>query len=177
MEQFVAILLQFWDSLKLFEVIPPDERGVRVTFGRVATAKDIGHGLRWKLPLLQSISTINVMPQVVDLRAQSVTTIDHLSVAVSGAMEYSVYDPVRALYGVYDYDANLQRMALGIIAHHVNVTPNWRDMDALAKEIRAAMKDKAKECGVRLRRVWITDLSTHRAIRLMGFEPKTGGDE
>lgn len=177
METLVNLLLAWWDTVKLFELVPPDERAVVVTFGRLASARDAGHGLVWKWPVIQSVSTINVTPQIVDLRAQSVTTHDHQSIAVSGAIEYEVRDPVRAIYGVYDFNANIQAGALGVISHYINGADHWEDADALAKEITKEMRELARECGIRLRHVWITDLSRHRAIRLMGIEPHKAGDK
>jgi regulator of protease activity HflC (stomatin/prohibitin superfamily) len=92
----------------------------------------VWHGLVWKLPVLQSISTINTTPQIVDLRAQSVTTKDRATIAVSGAIEYEVCDPVQAIYGVFDFNRNIQSGALGIIAHFLNQAENWRVLAPLA---------------------------------------------
>lgn len=177
METLIKLLIEWWDTLKLFELVAPDDCAVRVTYLGRATPKNIGNGFCWKFPVIQSISTINTMPQIVDLRAQSVVSKTGQSVGASGAIEYEVIDPVKAIYGVYDFNRNMQAGALGIIAHFINNADDWTRADDVAKDMKANMQKLAKQCGLRIRKVMITDLDKSRAIRLMGIEPHKAGDK
>ena len=81
---------------KVLSVIPrlvfvfPDEAGVRITLGSRVKLLSPGWYIHW--PLIQEFSKINVTPQVVDLRAQSVYPPNHKDMCVSGAVQYRIRD-------------------------------------------------------------------------------------
>lgn len=52
-----------------FEVISPDERGVKVTLGEVST-QDFGPGVQFKLPLVSHFETVSTQPLTDDVKIE-----------------------------------------------------------------------------------------------------------
>jgi regulator of protease activity HflC (stomatin/prohibitin superfamily) len=143
------------------------EAGLRFTFGK--HIKDITNGWFWWIPLFQRIQWMDIQTQVVDLRSQSVRTSDGQSVIVSGAIQYSVKDVRKAILNVQNVDTALEKLALGIILEFVKskTVDECHDIEALKKEILRGIKEAAQGWGLKIERVFITDLDKTINIRLL----------
>jgi len=160
---------------RLFSILPrlvivaPDEGGVFIRCGRLK--KSVGPGVYLLLPWVDELLYVNVMERVIDLRAQSITTADGESVAVSGAISFAVLNVEKAILNVEDFDATLQNYTLGVIAHYVN-SKNFSEViqvEKMAEGIVKLVRDRAtREWGLKIHQVWITDNSKHKVIRVMG---------
>ena len=144
------------------------EAGVRITFGK--WNKKIASGWFWYIPLFQKIVWMEIQTQVADLRGQSVRTKDGQSVIVSGAIQYSIKDVYKSFFNVQDIDKSLETLALGIILEYVNkrTLEECEDVEGLKKEILKGVKDAAQGWGLKIERIYITDLDKTRNIRLIG---------
>jgi regulator of protease activity HflC (stomatin/prohibitin superfamily) len=149
-------------------LIAPDEDGVRVTLGKYQCPTPPG----WYLffPLVQKITYVTVTPQVEDLRAQSIMTSDGFSMAVSGAVEYSIRDPIKALFNVQDFDKSLKNLSLGAVLDYVttHTLEQCKNVEEIKGVVRKALREHVNDWGIKLINVYITDLDKHRAIRLLG---------
>ena len=143
------------------------EAGLRFTFGKYI--KDITNGWFWWIPLFQRIQWMDIQTQVIDLRSQSVRTSDGQSVIVSGAIQYSVKDVRKAILNVQNVDTALEKLALGIILEFVKskTVDECHDIEALKKEILRGIKEAAQGWGLKIERVFITDLDKTINIRLL----------
>ncbi len=149
-------------------LIAPDEGGVRVTLGNRVSLTPPGWYVVW--PLIQVVTSLTVTPQVEDLRAQSIQTADGVSLAVSGAIEYSIRDARKAILCVQDFDDSLKNLALGAIVDFVttHTLEECGRVDDIKDVVRKALRKHINDWGIRLMNVYITDLDKHRAIRIMG---------
>jgi regulator of protease activity HflC (stomatin/prohibitin superfamily) len=165
-------LLSLWPCVY---ILAPYEAGVRFTFGKRSRAKDAGWYLVW--PIVQKFVVMEVQTQVVDLRTQSVSTAGDKDVVVSGAIQYRITDIEKAVCNVQSLDGSLETLALGIILDFVNrkTMQELSDVDALKGELRKGMADACSGWGVKIERVYITDLGHTRNIRLL-MNPTTVGD-
>jgi len=147
--------------------LPPFTAGVRFTFGKYAKAKRPGWYLVW--PLIQKFIWMEVQTQVVDLRTQSVTTSDNKDIVISGAIQYSIRDIKKAVCLVQNVDVSLEILALGIILEFVNTKTlkECQNVKALKAEILKGMREAVNAWGVKLERVYMTDLGHTRNIRLL----------
>ena len=150
-------------------LIAPDEGGVRVTLGKHVGLTPPGWYISW--PLIQEITYITVTPQVEDLRAQSIMTSDSVSIAVSGAIEYSIRDVKKAILSVQDFDKSLKNLALGVIVDYVtsHTLAECKDVEQIKITVRKALRAHVNDWGIKLINVYVTDLDKHRAIRIMGI--------
>lgn len=148
-------------------ILGPHEAGVRITFGKRATKLGAGWWIYW--PLVQRILYMNIPTQVVDLRAQSIRTQDNESAVVSGAIQYSIRDIKKAILDVQDVDKSLETLALGIIFDfvHSRKLDDCRNIETLKAEILKGIKEAATGWGLKIEKVYITDLDKTRNIRLL----------
>lgn len=150
-----------------FNSVFPNEGGVFLRMGRYK--RTLEPGLYFCLPIIDEVQKLDVTPQVINLPNQSITTKDSRTLAVSGAVEYSIYDPKKALLQVQNFDASLQNLSMGIIANYVKQR-SYQDcikIDGLEQEVIDRIKDRAGDWGLKVTKFWITDLAEHRVYRLM----------
>ena len=79
-------------------ILTPYEAGIRFTLGKYY--RQIGAGWYVYWPLIQRVEWMEIQTQVMDLRSQSVRTKDGKSTVVSGAIQYSIKDIVKAFMNV-----------------------------------------------------------------------------
>ncbi len=158
-------------------IVAPDEIGVRYTPGFVKgvhiTSLVPGWWLYW--PLIQNIETIRCKTQVKDLRPQSVWTSDRVEMTVSGAIRYRVHSARKALLEVYDYDQNIQAVALGIIQQYIREHAlECLDTRQIEEEVLKGVRKASEGWGLRVERVYITDIGRTTNIRLLMNESILG---
>jgi len=107
------------------------------------------------------------MPQVIDLRPQSVLMPDGKSMVVSGAVRYRVVDAGKAILKVVDYDESIVATALGAIADCISVIGNTATTKRLGEVVRAALAKEVSGWGLKIESVYITDLDKCRSLRLL----------
>ena len=151
-------------------LIAPDESGVRCTpklvGGVYITPLIPGWWLYW--PLIQNIETIRCKTQVKDLRPQSVWTADCIEMTVSGAIRYRVRSAQKALLEVYDYDQNIQAVALGIIQQYIreHELENLQTQQIEAEVLRG-VREASAGWGLYIEKVYITDIGRTQNIRIL----------
>jgi regulator of protease activity HflC (stomatin/prohibitin superfamily) len=156
-----------------FVAIFPNEGGVFLRMGKYK--KTLRPGLYFCFPIVDEIQKLDITPQVINLPNQSVTTKDTKTIAVSGAVEYSIYDPQKALLEVQNFDVSLQNLSMGIIGNYIKQR-TYRDcikLDGLEKEVVKGIRKKASDWGLKVIRFWITDMAQHRVYRLMTQDTPT----
>lgn len=158
--------LRDWLPRKYF--INPDEGGIRITLGN--RVKTLVPGWYYYWPVLQECEGMNISPQVVDLRPQSVMTEDFIDIAISGGIKYKVSDPRKALLDVQDYDKSIQTIALGIICEFISGHrfEDLTDLSELREIILSGIRDEATGMGLKIMKVYITDIGRTKNIRIMG---------
>jgi len=158
-------------------IIAPDETGVRYTpkiaKGIRVTSLIPGYWIYW--PLIQNIETIRCKTQVKDLRPQSVWTVDRVEMTVSGAIRYRVRSAQKALLEVYDYDQNIQAVALGIIQQYIreHELANLNTCQ-LEEEVLKGVRKASEGWGLYVEKVYITDIGRTQNVRLLLNEPILG---
>ncbi len=153
-----------------YSKIFPNEGGVFLRFGKYR--RTLEPGLYWKIPLIDDIKKLDITPQVINLPNQSITTKDKVTLAVSGAIEYSIRDAKRALLEVQDFDKSLQNLSMGIIANyaHEKTYEECLNIKELEDVVIRGIRERANSWGLNIRKFWVTDLAEHKVYRLMTHE-------
>lgn len=77
-----------------FEIISPDERGVKVTLGEIST-QDYGPGVQWKMPFVSHFETVSTQPitidVVVDVGAKGAISADNQTIGLEAKVAWT-YD-------------------------------------------------------------------------------------
>jgi len=94
---------------------------------------------------------------------------------ISGAVRYRVRSAQKALCEVYDYDQNIQAVALGIIQQYVRKhTLECLDTQQIEEEVLKGVRKASEGWGLWVERVYITDIGRTQNIRLLMNEPILG---
>ncbi len=170
MQWLADLLKNIRDFLPRKYFINPDEGGIRITLGSHVTTLVPGWYYYW--PVIQECEGMNVSPQVVDLRPQSALTKDTKDLAISGGIKYRVSDPRKALLDVQDYDKSIQTLALGIICEFISKHEfeDLSDLSDLKESVLTGIRDEAAGMGLKIMKVYITDIGRTKNIRMMGGE-------
>jgi regulator of protease activity HflC (stomatin/prohibitin superfamily) len=149
-------------------LVEPDEGGVRTTLGKHTRLTPPGWYFYW--PIIHVCTKVTVTPQVVDLRGQSVLTRTGRDIIISGAIQYRISDAQKAILCVCDFDVSLRALALGIIGDYASkkTIEECNDRTALAKEILDGVREAAAGWGLKIMKVYITDLGATQNIRIVG---------
>ena len=93
---FVLILLS-----SIIKVVPEYERGVVFRLGRLQEFR--GPGLTYVLPMIESMTRIDMRTITMDVPPQDVITRDNVSVKVNAVVYFRVVDPNRAIVQIENY--------------------------------------------------------------------------
>lgn len=163
---WIAGLINWLLNLSFFSIVREDEAGVFLRGGRFK--RKLQAGFYWKLPLYDTIETITITEQTIDLPNQSIETADNVAMAVSGTLRYTVSNVKKAILKVRDYDESLQNIGMKTIAGFV-ARVNRKDLKfgQLEEEVEDELRLDAKDWGLDVIEFNITDLAVHRIYRLM----------
>src|ERR671925_397552 len=103
----VLIVLGAGLIFSAIKVLNEYERGVTFTLGRYTGVK--GPGLVFVIPIIQSITRVDLRTVVMDVPPQDVITRDNVSVKVNAVVYFRVVDPSSAVLQVeHFYEATSQ---------------------------------------------------------------------
>ena len=170
MEWLTNLLKNLRDWLPRKYFISPDEGGIRLTLGN--RVKTLVPGWYYYWPVIQECRGINVAPQVIDIRPQNSLTVDLKDLVISGGIKYKVSDARKALLEVQDYDKSIQTVALGIICEFMseNSFAHITNLTKLRESILTGVREEAADMGLKIMKVYITDIGRTKNIRVMGGE-------
>ena len=167
MDWLTNILKSLRDLFPKIFMVFPDESGVRITFGRIVKTLKPGWYLYWAP--IQHVEKVCVTPQAVDLRPQSVLTSDDKDMVISGAILYKISDARKAILEVQDYDRSVQTLALGVIAEHMgHHSSDKLEINQLRETMLTKIREEAAGFGLKIMRVYITDIGTVKNLRVLG---------
>lgn len=169
-DKLIEYVLQFWDSIKFWEVIPHYDRGVRLRIG-VQKGGELSNGLHWKIPFADDILTIMVKTTTMRLPEQTVTTKDNTPIVVKAVVKYEIKDACKVLLEVNDPIDAVADMTQGIIRNKV-IESNYDECNTLdfSKEITTKAKSEARRWGIQIEEVTLTDLGRMTSIRLLNTQ-------
>lgn len=160
------------DQLKLFHILDPYERGVRLRGG--AFHADLAEGkAHWKIPVWDSILSQNIATTTMSVDPQSITTKDGKNVVVSCIIKYKVQNVRRFLLEVDDAVDAISDVTMGVVFDVIS-DMTWEEImdsdisETVTEEVR---RDALSDWGISVKKVTITDLAQIRSIRLIGGVP------
>lgn len=168
---------------KLLSLLPvvfnvaPYEAGVRITCGKHYKAKGAGLYIIW--PLCQRFVWMEIQSQITDLRNQSLRTLDGYEIVISGAVQYYISDIEKAIINIQDVDKAVETLSLGIIVDFISKKnlKECQDIEALKVEILKGLRDAARGWGLKIEKIYITDLGKSRNLRLLTNKGTINGSD
>lgn len=162
-------------------IVPTYARGVRMFSGRIY---DHGKGHPWtgeltpgiwlRLPWIWPIETINVVPDVVNLPTQTITTSDGHALSFSGNIEFEIIDAVLAWTRVQNIRQSVAFLCMSHMARKLRdrtLTEALEGGRDLERSLASTLSTRLSAWGVRVTDVGLSDMVKTRPLRLYGDTP------
>jgi regulator of protease activity HflC (stomatin/prohibitin superfamily) len=137
-------------------VIRPYQRGVVERLGRYKAT--VNPGLRVIFPIVETVRTVDMREQVVDVPPQEVITADNVVVSVDAVVYYEPTDPQRLIYNVANFLLAVTKLAqtnLRNVIGDMQLDEALTSRDKLNLALRQILDDATDKWGVRVVRVEI----------------------
>jgi len=165
---FVGILktiIIFWIAntvAKMFYVLPQWERLVLLRLGHSVGAR--GPGLFIVPPFIYSVAKIlDVRITTYEVKATKTLTRDNIPIDVTAAVELEIEDPEKAAVDVQDYWKTTEWASMEALKSTIggnDLRPLLSETERIAAALKAEIDSAAKDYGVNVRAVRITDVGT-----------------
>lgn len=163
--QILEFLKESYERIIPWFVLRDFEHGVVLRLGKFHRVLD--PGLSWKVPLIDEVFEVRKSVTTLNVKPQTLTTLDGKDIVISAVVKYNVSDPRVFLVEVEDAVDAIGDITQGKIKDLV-CAKTWDDIKAMKdEELKKLVKDEARRWGVKIHYVTITDLAKIRTIRLM----------
>lgn len=165
-------LAELWPFVRIAQY----ERGVRTTYipFRGIRVEVLEPGPHLRLWWFQTVTELTVVEQTSNLPTQTVTCKDGTPATLSVNFVYEVTDAEAAVNNVTQLDDSLNARAMIQVAKKLRGW-TWAELierqGDLEKSIRETLTTRAKEWGIRITDVGITDLVQAKTFRFFGDPP------
>lgn len=151
----IAVLL-FVVAVSGVRIVRPYQQGIVEQLGKYKETKN--PGLHLIVPFVQSLQTVDMREQVVDVPPQEVITKDNVVVSVDAVIFYEPTDPQRLVYNVANFFLAITKLAqtnLRNVIGDLSLDEALTSRDQLNMTLRQILDDATDKWGVRVMRVEI----------------------
>lgn len=150
----IVILLFIWATS--IKILKEYERGVVFMLGRFWKIK--GPGLIILLPIIQTITRVELRTIVMDVPSQDVISRDNVSVKVNAVLYFRVVDPEKAIIQVQDYfeaTSQLAQTTLRSVLGEHELDEMLSEREVLSKNIQSILDKATDSWGIKVSNVEI----------------------
>jgi len=148
-------------------VVTQFERGVVLRFGRLQ-GEPRGPGLQLIRPVADRLTKVNMQIVTLPIPAQEGITRDNVTVKVDAVLYYRVYDPVRVVVDVQNYQAAIEQVAqasLRSIIGKSELDDLLSNRERLNQGLELMLDNPAVDWGVTIDRVEIKDVALPETMK------------
>jgi len=151
----IALFL-FVAAISGVRIVRPFQRGILEQLGKYKETKE--PGLHIIIPFVQSLQTVDMREQVIDVPPQEVITSDNVVVSVDAVIYYEPTDPQRLVYNIANFILAITKLAqtnLRNVIGDLSLDQALTSRDQLNMNLRQILDDATDKWGVRVMRVEI----------------------
>ena len=138
------------------KIVRPYQKGIVEKLGRYKST--VGPGMKLIIPVIQSLTRVDMREQVVDVPPQEVITKDNVTVTVDAVIYYEPTDPQRLIYNVANFLIAITKLAqtnLRNVIGDMSLDNALTSRDNVNVTMRQVLDDATDKWGVRVVRVEI----------------------
>ena len=165
-DRLIDLIVKFIGLFQVYTFIDQYKEGVVLRYGKYH--RTIKPGWRWVLPLnLEYVLVDNVVPTTTKLGVQSLHTSDDHHINIQGVLLWKITDIRKVILNIEQADDALTDAATGYISEMV-ANHTWDEIrdPQFARNLKSKIQEQAREWGIRVMKVYISDCSKTRAIRM-----------
>ena len=173
MEALISWILNTLSGLNPIVKVAPWEVGIWTTCG--TWVRVLKPGMHLKIPFFTEVMIEATTETCPDLRCVTAITEDGESIAISPAIRYVLRDIETAYRKANGAERCLETVALGTIHKYVTTHSihNGEDIESVRNETEKAVRRAAKNWGIEIIEVYLTDSSKNFTRLVWGAAPLT----
>ena len=164
-DKLIDLIVTFIHDILPFKIVDQWEKGVKLNFGKFQ--KVVEPGLNFKIPFFGQIITTPVITQTVNLKPQTVTSLDEKNVVLSSIVRYHIHDVEKFLLGVMHANDVLVDTTQGIIRNMVENT-YWDNLVDLTNIVTPEVNEQVEKWGITVEQISFPDLGQVVTYRVIG---------
>lgn len=144
------------------------KRALKFRFGKFVSV--LQPGLRWVIPIVESIQMVDIRVITINILSQEVMTEDNVPCSIDGVVFFRVDDPERSVLEVEDYKfaiTQLAQAALRDVCGKVELDTILSKREEIGKNIRNIVETETAEWGILVIDVKIKDIKLPENMRRM----------
>jgi regulator of protease activity HflC (stomatin/prohibitin superfamily) len=141
-------------------VVKQWEKVAVIRFGRII--KIVDTGLRFKIPIIDSIRRVDLRMQTVDLRGQSAITKDNISVGIDAVVFMRIEEAEKLILKIKNYYEAVSKYAQTSIRNVIgrySLDDLLESREEIAKSLKDVIDELSKEWGIDITRAELQDIS------------------
>jgi regulator of protease activity HflC (stomatin/prohibitin superfamily) len=170
LDKLLDFIIAFINDILPWKIVDQWEQGVQLRFGKFNRV--VYPGLNWKIPFFDQVWVVPVITQTVNLKPQTVTTLDEKSVVLSSIVRYHIEDVEKFLLGVMHANDVLVDTTQGIIRDMVETT-NWSDLNDLTNYVLPIVNEQVEKWGIKVQLISFPDLGMITTYRIISDSKET----
>ena len=154
----------FTKAFKLWVVISPWEKAVRVRFGK--HMKTLNKGIHFKIPFFDAIYKQTIRLRILSLPMQTLSSHDEKTVTIKSAVGYTITDIQKLYNTLHEPETTVNNIVLGEISDYIS---NMKTTEYDSKKLEASVLSKlqVKDYGLSFEYVKVLEYAIVKTIRLI----------
>jgi len=144
------------------------KRALKFRFGKYI--KTLQPGLRWVIPIVESIQIVDIRVITFNIVSQEVMTEDNVPCSIDGVVFFKINDPEKAVLKVEEYKfaiTQLSQAALRDVCGKVELDTILSKREEMGKNIKAIVEQETNIWGIEIIDVKIKDIQLPENMRRM----------
>lgn len=160
--EFIIFLLIIATVVVLFSIrqVNEYERGVKLKFGKYS--KILNPGWHVILPIVESMSKVDIRTKAVDVPEQDAITKDNVSIRINAVLYYKIFDASKAVLAVENFRfavAQLAQTTMRNAVGAVTLDDLLSERDKISEEICKVVDLATDPWGIKVENVELKDVS------------------
>lgn len=144
------------------------KRAIKFRFGKYI--KTLKPGLRWIIPIIETIQIVDIRVITFNIDSQEVMTEDNVPCSIDGVVFFKINDPEKAVLEVEQYKfaiTQLSQAALRDVCGKVELDTILSKREEMGKNIKEIVEQETKDWGIIISDVKIKDIQLPENMRRM----------
>ncbi len=163
---FVVLLLVI--VLSGIRIVYEYKRALKFRFGKYV--KTLQPGLRWIIPLVETIQKVDIRVITINIVSQEVMTEDNVPCSIDGVVFFRIRDPEKAVLEVEEYNfaiTQLSQAALRDVCGKVELDTILSKREEMGNNIKITVEQETAGWGIDIMDVKIKDIQLPENMRRM----------
>lgn len=150
----IIVFIAFIALAKSYRIVKQYEKGLVIRLGKYHST--VSSGITFLMPFIDSLTTVDMREQVINVQPQKVITKDNVTVIVDAVIYYKVIDPVKAEFEIEDFNyaaTTLAQTNLRNLIGDKTLDETLTARDSINSNLREVLDESTNAWGVKVTKV------------------------